>query len=337
MLATNIIGLPRTGLVDTNVIRTTKTAAESIALDPVLLPFRLADGSFNRDLTMPFTRGAMVNVQVAPVLTANQTSDISGSEYEVDFQEGNFTQVAVKLDYVTSTGWKRTQIQEAVSDINEGEIRGREAGNALVKKMYRTVITRVANDPLIPADQQIGNAAGQINENAIIEMRTKFEAYYGVSRETMVNMIVDPYSYGELTKIDRFTNNDYVGGQGEIIRRGLLSTVHNVRIFSDYNMSLTGGSSQSISGSVGAKGIAFLEDSFVLPIRRLGVMDPTRQYEALIDGIPLLATLDNDITSQPGLVQNNKFDIVWGIKNLPSIREDNSVTGTKVFVMKGSA
>lgn len=336
MPSTNITGLPRTGLVDTNVIRTTKSAAESIALDPILLPFRMADQSFNRDLTMPFTKGAMVNVQVAPVLTAVQTSDITSSNYSVPFQQGDFTQVAVKLDYVTSVGWKRTQVQEAVSDVDEGEIRGRQAGNALVKKMYRSVITEVANDSLISADQQIGNAAGQINENAIIEMRTKFEAYYGVSREVMVNMIVDPYSYGELTKIDRFTNNDYVGGQGEIIRRGLLSTVHNVRIFSDYNFSLTGGNSQSISGSVGAKGLAFLPDSFVLPIRRLGVMDPSRQYETVIDGVPVLATLDNDITSNPGLVQNNKFDIVWGIKNLPSIREDNGNTGTKVFVMKGS-
>lgn len=330
---TNVTGLPRTGLVDTNVIRTTKSAVQSIALNPILLPFRKLDGSFERDLTMPFSKGAMVNVQVAPVLTAQETSDLS--TYNANFQQGDFTQVAVKLDYVHTVGWKRTQVQEAVSDVDEATIRGYQAGNALVKKMYRKVITSVVNDSLIASDQRIGTAGTALNYKAFTRVRTLAESMFGIDRSIMMRMIVNPFAYEALSNDDKFINNDYMGANGEVMMTSLISKTQNIEIFSDYNFSLTGGSSVSVSGSAGAIGVAFVDESFVMPIRRLGVMDPTRQYEATVDGIPLLATLDNDISSAPGLVQNNKFDILWGIKNLPAIREDNSTTSTKVFPILG--
>lgn len=331
---TNITGLPRTGLVDTNVIRTTKSAALSVALNPVILPFRQADGSFNRDLTMTYDRGAVVNVQVAPVLTAGETSNLAN--YNPNFQEGNFTQVPVKLDYINTVGWKRTQVQDAVSDVNEAEIRGTQAGTAITKKMYRRIVTSLANDSLIAADQVIGQSGVAFNVEAISRMRTIASLVYGIPREQMIRLIVNPYVYEELGNSDKFINNDYKGDNGQTITRGLLSTIYNTEIFEDAELSLTeGGNSMSISGTQGVVAMAFVDNSFVLPIRRLGVLDSTRQYEANINGVPLLATVDNDITSNPGLTQNNKFDILWGIKALPAIRNDNNNTGTKVFTFLG--
>lgn len=333
MPSTNITGLPRTGLVDTNVIRITKSAAMSVSLNPVILPFRQADASFNRDLTMTFDRGAVVNVQVAPVLTALENTNLS--TYTATFQEGDFTQVPVSLDYVNTVGWKRTQVQEAISDINEGDIRGMEAGTAITKKMYRRVINKLSTDSLINADQVIGTTGNPFNVEAISRLRTIASYQYGIPRSQLMRLIVNPFVYEDLSNSDKFINNDYKGDNGQTLTRGLLSTVYNVEIFEDAEMSLTeGGTSMSVSGSNGVVAMAFVDQSFVLPIRRLGVMDPTRQYEANINGVPLLATLDNDITTAPGLVQNNKFDILWGIKALPAKRNDN-VTGTKVFLFKG--
>lgn len=334
MTPTNITGLPRTGLVDTNVIRTTKSAAQSVALNPVILPFRKADGSFNRDLTMPFNKGSVVNVQVAPVLTAQENNDLG--DYSPNFQDGNFTEIAVKLDYVNTVGWKRTQVQEAVSDVDEAEVRGIQAGTAITKKMYRRVVTSLVNDTLIASDQIIGTQGTPFNVEAISRMRTIASLVYGIDRQRTMRLIVNPYVYEQLGNSDKFINNDYKGDDGQTLTRGLLSTVYNVEIFEDAELSLTeGGGSMSISGTAGVVAVAFVDESFVLPIRRLGVMDPNKQYEANISGVPLLATIDNDISSAPGLVQNNKFDILWGIKALPAIRNDNNVTGTKVFTFLG--
>lgn len=330
---TNITGLPRTGLVDTNVIRSTKSAALSTALNPVLLPFRKSDLSFNRDLTMSFDRGAMVNVQVAPVLTAQETTDLSA--YSPSFQDGNFTQVAVKLDYVNTVGWKRRQVQEAVSDVDEAEIRGIQAGTAITKKMYRRVVTSLVNDALIAADQVIGTTGTAFNVEAINRMRTLASVFYNIPRETLMRIIVNPYIYEDLANSDKFINNDYKGENGQTITRGLLSTVYNVEIFEDAELSLTeGGNSMSVSGSEGVVAMGMVDESFVLPIRRMGVMDPSKQYEAVIDGVPILGTIDNDISSGPGLTQNQKLDILWGIKALPAIRS-NGNTGTKIFLFKG--
>lgn len=334
MPSTNITNLPRAGLVDTNVIRTTKSAAQSIALNPILMPFRKQDGSFDRDLTMTFTKGAVVNVQVAPILTATQTNNLSS--YSVNYQQGNFTQIPISLDFSANVGYARSQIQESVSDVDEGTIRGYQAGNALVNTIYRTLIQRVTTDSLISPDQRVGTVGTALNYKAFTRIRTLASAQYGIEQNQRIRLIVNPYAYEALLNDDKFINKDYMGADGSVMSTGLFNPALNIEIFSDFQFSLTtGGSSMSVAGSAGAIGIAFVDESFVMPIRRLGVANSQFQYESVIDRVPLLTTLDFVATTEPGLVQNIKHDIVYGIKALPSIRVDNNATGTKIFPILG--
>lgn len=328
---TNITGLPRTGLVDTNVIRMTKTAIQQIALDPILLKFRKNDASL--DLTMPFSKGAIINVQVPNSFTAKEFTNLAS--YTLTQNETSYTQVPISLDYVTEVDWKLDQAQNAVTDLNDPEIAGQKAGEAILEKMYRRVINKVATSSLIDADQYIGTYGTALNESAINTLRTKMSAQLGISRNTTISAVINPYAYGQLLKVDRFTRVDAIAGAGAPIRTGLLDNVYNIVFYEDPELSNSSTNSMSISGSAGALGFAFPDEAFIMPVRSLGIMNPSVQYEAQIGGLSLLATEDYSINTGPGMVKNIKLDILWGIENKPVIRIDNKATSSAVYPILG--
>lgn len=328
---TNITGLPRTGLADTNVIRMTKKAVQTALTDPILLAFRKNDQSFNRELTMSFERGAIANVQVAPKLTAAISSDVADT---VDFQDGSFSQVPVSLDYVAVTGWTNRQIQNVISDLDVAMELGESAGIALIEAMYERVISMFVNNSYVGADQKLGTVGTPINEGVLARIRTVMEIQHGVSRNEVVHLIVNPYAYETLAQLPRFTQSDTIG-DGNTIRRGILDMVHGIKIYSDRAFSDNGGNSQSVSGSQGAVGVAFTNEAFVLPTRRLGIMNPALQYETNLQGISALYTSDYTNSTVGGLVAKNKLEILFGLQALAKRRKDTGAINGLVYPILG--
>jgi hypothetical protein len=328
---TNVTGLPRTGLADTNVIRMTKKAVQTALTDPILLQFMKNDQSFNRELTMSFERGAVANVQVAPKLTAAISSDVSDT---VDFQDGSFSQVPVSLDYIANVGWTNRQIQNAISDLDVAMELGESAGIALIEAMYERVISMFVNNSYVGADQKLGSVGTPINEEVLGRIRTVMELQHGVSRNQIINLIVNPYAYEVLSQLPRFTQADTIG-DGNTIRSGILSTVHGIKIYSDRAFADNGGNSQSVSGSQGAIGVAFTDEAFVLPTRRLGIMNPALQYEVNLQGIAALYSSDYTNNTVGGLVAKNKMEILFGLQALAKRRKDTGAINGTIYPILG--
>jgi hypothetical protein len=280
---------------------------------------------------MPFTRGAIANVQVAPKLTANISSDVDDN---VNFQSGSFSQVPVSLDYIANVGWTNSQVQNAISDLDVAMELGESAGIALIEAMYERVISMFVNNSYVASDQRLGTVGTPINEEVLARIRTVMEVQHRVSRNEIINLIVNPYQYEVLAQLPRFTQSDTIG-DGNTIRSGILSQVHGIRVYSDPSFSDNGGNSQSVSGSTGAIGVAFTNEAFVLPTRRLGVMNPALQYETNLQGLTALYSSDYTNSKVGGLIANNKLEILFGLQSLAKRRNDNGNINGLVYPILG--
>jgi hypothetical protein len=280
---------------------------------------------------MSFDRGAVANVQVAPKLTASISSDVTDT---VNFQDGSFSQVPVTLDYIANTGWTNRQLQNAVSDLDVAMELGESAGIALIEEMYKEVVSMFVNNSYVGSDQKLGSVGTEINEDLMARVRTTMEVQHRVSRNEVVHMIVNPYAYETLSKLPRFTQSDTIG-DGNTIRKGILDMVHGIKIYSDPSFSDNGGNSQSVSGSDGAVGVAFTNEAFVLPTRRLGIMNPSLQYEANLQGISALYTSDYTNNTVGGLVAKNKIEILFGLQALAKRRKDTGAINGMIYPILG--
>lgn len=331
---TNVTGLPRTGFVDTNIVTMTKEAVRQIETDPILLRFRKNDQSFQQSLIAGevFQKGAVANIQVAPVFTAGLSSNVTDS---VNFQEGSFSQIPVTLDYIAHVGWTDRQIQSITTNLDIAKEYGASAGTAIINTMYDKVISMVVNNSYVGSDQKVGNVGTPINDALLREVRVRMNKQHGIDFGTKVYAIINADAYGAMLGIDRYTTNPYFGNDGAIIRTGLLDTLYNIEFFADREFGDNGGNSQSVSGSAGAIGVILTQDSFVMPTRQLGVYDTGNQYAVNVSGISLTYTQGFSHSTVGGVIREAKLETLFGIQSLAKPRKDTGAINGTIYPLLG--
>jgi len=330
-MATNVSNLPQSGYTNTAVARITKMALQRMATDPILNRFMKNDASFNRDLDKSFERGDVANVQVAPKLTGNISTDITDS---VTYQTASFGNVPVTLDKIAYTAFQYRDVNQAISDINLRDTLAESAGITLIETMYEEVIRLVANNTYIGADQNVGTVGQAMNYNALRDLRTKMEKQHKISRSTRVIVLLTPDAYSKLTEDTAFQYQ--ISADENTIRTGIISTVLNMEIYSDPSVGNTvAGGSMSISGTAGAIGLAFVPEAGVIVTRQIPVSDPSRQFQSNVQGISALYSSTYDASNVGGMNVQDKLEVLFGFQQLPVYRYDTGALNGKVYEVLG--
>lgn len=332
-MATNITGLPSSGYTNTAVATITKGALQRIAADPILLRFIKNDASFNRDLVSSFTRGDSVNITVAPKLAGYLSTNIGDTK---QFQNATFNNVVLSLDNIAYTGFDFRTINESIKsgDVSLRDTLMESVSIALIDKMYADVITKMATNSNIASDQRIGTVGATFNYAALRRLRTTAEKQFRISRSTRLILLLNPDAYESLTADSAFQYQ--ISADSSTIKSGIISTTLNIEIYSDsmVGATVTGGS-QSISGTAGAVGLAFLPDSAVLATRNIAISDPTRQYRANIQGVSGLVGSTFDNTLVGGMSEKTSIEVMYGFQQLPVPRFDTTNSNAMTWLMLG--
>jgi hypothetical protein len=329
-MATNITNYPGTGYTTTFVQRITKSAVQSIATDPLLLRFLMNDGSFNSQLTQSFDRGDIANITVAPTLTATRSTNANDT---VSYQTAAFTSVQVTLDNFSLVPFKYRDIEMVMSDTDIRANLEDSAGKALVRDMYSNIVSKFANDTLISSDQRIGTLNTPMNYNALRRLRTTAEKQFLVPRDARITVLLNPDAYEALTGDSTFQNQ--ISGNTDTIVTGIVSNALNLEVYSDPTLGNNGGNSQSISGSAGYIGLAFVDQSGVLITRQIPLTDPTRQFRASYQGVSALYTRTPDSQYVGGMMVQDKLEVLYGFKAMPAVRWSDGATRTKIWPILG--
>lgn len=329
-MATNISNYPGTGYTSTFVQRITKSAVQAIATNPLLLRFLQNDGSFNAQLNQNFDRGDIANIVVAPTLTATRSTNANDT---VSYQTAAFTSVQVTLDNFSIVPFKYRDIETVMSDTDIKSNLEDSAGKALVRDMYSNIVSKMANDSLIGSDQRIGTLGTPTNFNALRRLRTTAEKQYNIARTERITVLLNPDAYEALLGDSNFQNQ--ISGDTNTILNGIIAPVLNMEVYSDPMLGNNGGNSQSISGSAGFVGLAFVDQSAVLVTRQIPVTDPSRQFRASYQGVSALYTRTPDSQYVGGMMVQDKIEVLYGFKAFPTVRWSDSTTKTKIWPLLG--
>jgi|NOAtaT_5_FD_contig_111_322300_length_1700_multi_9_in_0_out_0_2 hypothetical protein len=332
MAATNITGLPSTGYVNTAIATITKGVLQRIGTDPILSRFIKNDVSFDRDLVSSFNFRDSVNITIAPKLTGQLSSNIGDSKV---FQTATFGNVVLSLDKVALTSFDYRTINES---IKSGQTSLRDtlidsASITLIDTMYADVVRLMANNANIASDQRIGTVGATFNYAALRRLRTTAQKQFRVSRSQRIILLLNPDAYESLTADANFQYQ--ISADDSTIKSGIISTTLNIEIYADPMLGATGGNSQSISGTAGAVGLAFLPDSAVLASRQIAISDPTRQYRASVDGVSALvgSTFSNALVG--GMSEQTSMEVMYGFQTLPIPRFDTANSNATTWLMLG--
>lgn len=330
-MATNITGLPSTGYTNTTVARITKMALQRAATDPIINRFMKNDASFNQDLDKSFDRGDVANIVIAPKLTGNLSTNIGDT---VTYQTATFNKVQLSLDSIAYVGFQYRDIDQAVADINLRDSLAESAGITIVETMYEDIVRKLVNNTNIGTDQNVGTVGTASGiYNSLKRIRTLAEVQFKIKRTERMVVLLNPYAYENLTNDTQFQYQ--ISADSSTIRTGIISTVLNMEVYSDPSFSNTGGNSQSVSGSAGAIGVAFVPEAGVIATRQLTLSRPADQFRANYSGISALYTSDDDRSVVGGMTIKDKLEVMYGFQTLPVYRYNDNNFRAKAYRILG--